>query len=340
MYKRYNREQLQKFWGNFFANLKRIYKQENVGSIKDLLKAQFAFGNQSYFRDGTDPLFSFKKYVDRDQSVSYVFIDEREKIELQVNEEVIKLLNGKLKNNKVVPKWDSVLDVLFQEYQNWEFRTIGGKPYVVYDIETLYAAMNLKWLAFELGYTINSSDQGQSFERLFKYVEKEAIKKYVDFLLDFDGYIVWFNNIGFDNIVIWYNAGYSEDIIQKLHDKSVDLFYYLRNLTNKRMWLNKVATALVGLQKTLSGGWSEWADLLKDRLATGSLESLKKVKDYCKWDVKMTLWVLLYLYKFWEFFIEWEQYLFDEKEFILLSKDMKKQQTSTQPQKEIYSWLF
>ncbi|MFA7284255.1 MAG: ribonuclease H-like domain-containing protein [Candidatus Absconditabacterales bacterium] len=301
-------------------------RQENAGNVKDFLKSQFTFGNQTYYRDGTNPVFRFtKEHPSGQEYPSYIFVDEREKIELYVDNDTIKNLTNKLKSDKVIPKGDSLLDILFKEYQEGGFRTILGKPYVVYDIETLYATMNLKGLAFELGYTITSSDTGESFDKQFKYIEKQAIQKYVDFLLDFDGYIIGFNNIGFDNIVIGYNAGYTEEIINRLHAKSIDLFYYLRNLTNKRMGLNKVATALVGLQKTLSGGGSEGSDLLKDWLSTGNAESLKKVKEYCKGDVKMTLGVLLYLYKFGEFFIDGEQYCFNEDEFFSSGRDIKKQ---------------
>jgi hypothetical protein len=315
-------------------------RQENAVHIKDFLKAQFTFGDQTYYRDGTDPLFRFYKETNpKDQTISYIFIDEKEKIELLVGDETMKQLTNKLKSNNAIVKGDSILTILFDEYQQENYRTIAGKPYVVYDVETLYATMNLKGLAFELGYTITSSDYHTSFERLFKYVEKDAIKKYVDFLLDFDGYIIGFNNIWFDNIVIAYNAWYGQDVIDKLNEKTIDIFYYLRNLTNKRMGLNKVATALVGLQKTLVWGWAEWVELLKDWLATGNTDSLKKVKEYCKWDVKMTLGVLLYLYRFWEFFIDWEQYNFNEEDFITLGKEIKKQEVKNKKEGNT-DWLF
>lgn len=338
MYKRYNRSQLQSFWWNFLYNLKRILRQENAAHMKDFLKAQFAFGEQSQYRDGTEPLFRFQRFSNNDGSVYYVFIDEKEKIELYVDDEVLRNITTKFKSNTWANKWDSVLDVLFQEFQTEQYRTINGKPYVVYDIETLMAIPNLKNLEFQLGYTITSSDYLQSFDRQFKYVEKAAIKKYVDYLLAFDGYIVGYNNIWFDNIVIAYNAGYDQKEIDILNNKTIDIFFYLRNLTGKRMWLNKVATALIWLWKTLWWWGSEWAELLKDRLATQNTESLKKVKEYCKWDVKMTLWVLLYLYKFGEFFIDDNQYNFNEEDFISLWKELKKQEVKKSNANS--NWLF
>jgi hypothetical protein len=42
------------------------------------------------------------------------------------------------KNNK------SVLEIITEAYQAGEFREILGKPYLVYDIETLYATNDLR----------------------------------------------------------------------------------------------------------------------------------------------------------------------------------------------------
>lgn len=338
MYKRYDYEQLQAFWGGFFYNLKKILKQENVRQLQDFLKNQFTFGDETYYREGSEAIFRFSKHENGDK-ITYVFSDEKEKIELVVDPEAIRKINSFLKTKNSHIKGDSVLDVLFQEYQEEKYRTINNKPYVVYDIETLYATASLKGLAFELGYTMTSSESTEAFDKQFKYVDKESIKKYVDYLLDFDGYIIGFNNIGFDNIVIAYNAGYGQDIIDKLNDKTIDIFYYLRNLTNKRMGLNKIASALIGLQKTLTGGGMEWVELLKDWLSTGNKSSLKKVKDYCKWDVKMTLGVLLYLYKFGEFFIDGKQFNFNEEEFIALGRENKKNDTKTK-NNDNKIWLF
>ena len=226
MYKRYDYEQLQTFGGSFFYNLKKILKQENARQIQDFLKNQFTFGDETYYREGSDALFRFKKNQN-DDGVSYVFIDEKEKIELLVDTNVIKKINSFLKSKNSHIKGDNVMDVLFQEYQEEKYRTINNKPYIVYDVETLYATASLKGLAFELGYTITSSESNEIFDKQFKYVDKESIKKYVDYLLDFDGYIIGFNNIGFDNIVIAYNADYGQDVIDKLNSKTIYIFYYL-----------------------------------------------------------------------------------------------------------------
>lgn len=343
MYRRYSRDQLQTYGWWFLSNLKRIVTQEKAIGIKDFLKNQFTLGTQVQYRDGTEPLFRciLNGNDKTTGEKTYTLIDEKEKIELIVDNTILSYLHNTLKSNKqIATTGESLLDQLFQEYQQWSYRTINDKPYIVYDIETLYAIGDLKNLPFQLGYTLTSSDHQEFIDQQMKYVEKDAIKKYVDHLLAFDGYIIWFNICWFDNIVIAYSAWYGEDEIAQLNAKSLDIFYYLRNTTNKRLWLNKVATALIGLQKTLAGWWEEWSELLKDRINNGNEHSLKKVKEYCKWDVKMTLGVLLYLYAFWEFFIDWEQYCFDEQWFLEQSRDNKPHAGKKQTMISTKDWLF
>jgi hypothetical protein len=67
--------------------------------MKDFLKAQFTFGEQSQYRDGTEPIFRFQKFNNKDNSVYYVFIDEKEKIELYVDDEILKNITIKFKSN-------------------------------------------------------------------------------------------------------------------------------------------------------------------------------------------------------------------------------------------------
>jgi predicted PolB exonuclease-like 3'-5' exonuclease len=40
----------------------------------------------------------------------------------------------------------------------------------------------------------------------FTYIDPEGYKKFFDFLLNYDGYIIGWNQIGFDNPVTAYNA--------------------------------------------------------------------------------------------------------------------------------------
>jgi hypothetical protein len=71
-------------------------------------------------------------------------------------------------------------------------------------------------------------------------------------MLDFDGYIVGFNSIAFDNIVSVYNGEGNDDDIKKLNEKSIDLFLFVRATTGKRLGLNKIAEALVNVSKTIT----------------------------------------------------------------------------------------
>ncbi|GHV23347.1 hypothetical protein FACS189428_6740 [Clostridia bacterium] len=75
-------------------------------------------------------------------------------------------------------------------------------------------------------------------------------------MLNFDGYIVGFNQIYFDNPVSVYNAKLDEfataEAIKKLNEKSIDLYLFVRTLTGRRnLGLNRLATDLVGESKNL-----------------------------------------------------------------------------------------
>ncbi|MDR2540322.1 MAG: hypothetical protein LBD11_00665 [Candidatus Peribacteria bacterium] len=75
-------------------------------------------------------------------------------------------------------------------------------------------------------------------------------------MLNFDGYIVGFNQIYFDNPVSVYNANLDEvattEAIKKLNEKSIDLYMFVRTLTGRRnLGLNRLATDLVGESKNL-----------------------------------------------------------------------------------------
>jgi len=46
-------------------------------------------------------------------------------------------------------------------------------------------------------------------------------------------------------------VGGTEEDIQKINEKSIDLFLFVRAMTGKRIGLNKIAEALVSISKTL-----------------------------------------------------------------------------------------
>jgi uncharacterized protein YprB with RNaseH-like and TPR domain len=161
----------------------------------------------------------------------------------------------------------------------------------------------LKETKFAIGYSI-ISNENHSKNLKFKFISENSLKKFVNFLIDFDWYIVGFNNIYFDNPVIIYNTLWNDDLIEQLNKKSLDLFLFLWNLTGRRLWLEAVSQALIWIKKTLSS-WKEWEELLKQYQKTWDKSILEKVKSYCKNDVKMTLWILLYFLKKRKIFIDW-----------------------------------
>ncbi len=84
----------------------------------------------------------------------------------------------------------SIREILEEEFSNNEWRTINGKPYIVYDIETEnVTSTNLATHQFTIAYVM-FSETGE-----YKLITQENMKKFMDFLLNFDGYIIGFNHI-------------------------------------------------------------------------------------------------------------------------------------------------
>lgn len=314
MYKRFTVAQLTQISNKFLDNLESIFKKERVYTFKDLLKTLFKQGNEVIYWQWSEPSFRFIKHNDGTLTIT----DEKDRTEIILDTDGINALNALCKKDtsKITKNNKSVLEIITEAYQAGEFREILGKPYLVYDIETLYATNDLRWLEFELGYAIVSTDTNEDFHKNFKYVWPEWVKKFVDFCMWFDGYIVGFNNLAFDNPVIAYNAWLGEEEIEYLNSKSIDLFMFIWNIANRRIGLNKVATGLVGLVKVLEWGWLEWAKLILEYKKTWDKALLNKVKKYCKWDVEMTLWILLYFIKYLEFYLDGEHYTYTVEEFV------------------------
>ncbi|OQY39932.1 MAG: hypothetical protein B6229_02790 [Spirochaetaceae bacterium 4572_7] len=88
-----------------------------------------------------------------------------------------------------------------------------------------------------------------------------------------------------------------------INKKSLDIFYFIRNITGKRIGLNKISEAFIGIKKTLESG-AEGEVLRKKYKDTGDEKFLDEFKQYCKNDVRMTAFVLLYLLHFKKVFIE------------------------------------
>jgi len=167
MYKRFTVPQLTQISNKFLANLEGIFRKERVATLKDLLKLMFKQGESVIYRQGSEPLFSFA----RDGDV-LTLTDEKDRIELVLSPEDVIALNALCKKDtsKSTKNNKSVREILTQAYQDGQYRTILDKPYIVYDIETLYATNDLTTLVFELGYSICSLDEHEDFHRNFKYI--------------------------------------------------------------------------------------------------------------------------------------------------------------------------
>lgn len=102
---------------------------------------------------------------------------------------------------------------------------------MVYDIETTVVD-DLRSAKFLLAYAMRPlPDHTMDYE----CVMIEDLKQFVDAMLAFDGYIVGFNQIWFDNPVSIWNVGYGQKEIDILNAKSIDLYVFFQNLTKRRI---------------------------------------------------------------------------------------------------------
>lgn len=332
MHKVLTLKQLLELNNKMLFNLNKLYTSRKYTYFKAFIKDIFKESDSVYFFNWSHPTFRIIKEEDWNIKI----FDEIEKIELSLNQDDINQVHNLLKNEKKlktqIKSNKSILDTLFDSFSNWEFHTILDKPYIVYDIETTWNLSNLETVKFVMWYSFLSSDDEK--KNWYKYISTNNLTKFVDFLINFDGYIVWYNNIYFDNPVVCYNLGYSQEKIDILNSKSLDLFLFIRNLTWKRIGLNKVSTSLVSLKKTLSS-WLEWEELLKEYLKTGDEWLLSKVKRYCKNDVKMTLGVLLYFMKNKNINLDENSFEFEIDDLVRLWSQVRKTKDTKNDQKEI-----
>ena len=292
MYKSLSFEELSQIRTSFFSNLKNIYEKEWYAYFKQFLKKindgttdeiLYCSGNEVYFR------ICFK-----DDCIE--LIDEKQAIKLLVDEQTATKIHNHLKKKISNTGKKNIANALLERFSQENMKKYLWKHFLVYDIETIWNIQNLQQTKFMIGYVIDSADFEKWQPPKYKYVSRQNLDKFVKYLLEYDGYIVWYNNISFDNPVIVYNSSFpnKEELIKQINAKSLDLFEVYSKIFGKRIWLNAVATNIVGVSKTLSS-WAEGSQLLKIYDETNDQQALAKVKNYCKNDVKMTLTILLYL---------------------------------------------
>lgn len=312
MYKRFTLEELKTVQNSFINNFYSIAKKEYCQMPSDLFKKIFREGNDIYYFNRWEPLFRFSKMENND----VVLMDEREKVQVILDEQAKKDFQSMIKHflikKEKVHGQKSIEHILLDAFQEWFHTDILGKKYLVYDIETTGNLDDLKHMKFILAYSMEANEQ---HKMTYEYIDEEGLEAFVQKMLDWDGYIVGFNNIWFDNPVCIYNTWRSDEDLQRLNEKSIDLYVLIHSLTGKRMGLNKVSEALVAVSKTLASGL-EGEKLYKEFLETGDTELMETFKQYCKNDVRMTALVFLYLMHYQKVFIEWEEITFDLEDII------------------------
>jgi len=299
MYKTLSLEEIDSIKSPFFSNLKKIYEKEGFAYFKQFIK--------KINEDIVDEILYFSSWsvyfriILKENNLE--LIDETQAIRLKLDEKTITALHNRLKK-KINNVWKkNIANTLIEQFENENMSKYLWKHFLVYDIETIGNIQNLKETKFMVGYVIDSKDFEKWEKPKYKYISQANLDKFVKYLLDYDGYIVWYNNVWFDNPVIVYNSSFPENewekMIETINKKSLDLFFVYSKIFWKRIGLNAVATHIVWVSKTLSSG-AEWMQLLKEYEQTNDAKLLNKVKNYCKNDVKMTLTILLYLIYIWK----------------------------------------
>jgi len=287
----------------FFDHIATLQKKRKCLYFRDLVRMTCEESPRTYFFERGRAFF--RMYKNGDQ---YRLVDEVEKLDLRLDADDMNRLHNFMKDKgklKSVMRNQSMMDILLEAFAGWAHKTILWKPYIVYDIETTFGE-NIKGQQFEMLYSIDSSkDHTHGLE--YEYVDNDNVEDYARKVLDYDGWIIWYNSLHFDNPVLCKTVWYTQEQLEEIQRKSLDPFKLLHALTWRRMSLSNVSKALVGTGKTL-GSWAEWSEYLKKYKETGMEKYLEKVKEYCKNDVEITLWVLLYMLEYKHIQLDWKQY--------------------------------
>ncbi len=297
MYKTLSFEEIKSLRSSFFPNLKKTYESEGFAFFKQFIK--------KINDDIIDEILYFASWEVKFRIVLKDFdleiIDESSNIRLKLDDDTILKIHNFLKKKVDNKGKKNISNTLIERFEQEDMCDYLWKDFLVYDIETIWNIQDLKSMKFMVAYMIDSKDLKKWQVPKYKFVWRTSIDKFVDYLYNYDGYIVWYNSIAFDNPVTVYNSSFDNhhNIIQELNKKSLDLFYVYSKIFWKRIWLDAVASNIVWVSKTLSS-WAEGANLLKEYEETQDQKALAKVKNYCKNDVKMTLTILLYLIFNWK----------------------------------------
>ena len=330
MYKKFTIEELSTIQNNLIPHLYTIIQREKCQWINDFFKIAFHEWNEVMFFDRGNPLITIQ-FINNQIFIS----DEVDNIQIQIpaNEKwELNRLMIRYISKKQRQIWQRTIEqILMDAFIKWEFFNILWKPYLVYDIETSLISWEVSSQNFPEYYLWFSMEESEQGKMTYTCIMKDDLKKFVEKMINFNWYIIWFNQIYFDNPVSVYNVWLTDKEVKIINDKSLDLYVFFQQLTGKRMWLNKISDSLVWVTKTLDS-WADVESLWKERNSSNDKKVLKKIQEYCKNDVRMTALVLLYLLHFKKVDIDNEDYTFDIEKFIELSKPDGKKQTTNQTQ--------
>ncbi|MDP2670224.1 MAG: ribonuclease H-like domain-containing protein [bacterium] len=312
MYKKLALDDILTIQTTLFHRLRSLCEQNRHQYLKGFIQAMVSESERAYFFRDNRPIFGFFPQEDGGLRL----IDETEYIELSMSAADVERLHNILKDQQTMraaQQQQTVFDELKSQLRTGSLHRFGDKPFLVYDIETT-SDSRLGGQKFAIAYLLDTAqDRATKFE--YEYVDEEALAAFGQRLLDYDGWIIGFNHISFDNPIVMQQAGFSSAELDVVQQKSLDPFQLVRRLTGRRMSLNAMATALLGVGKTLSSG-AEGQQLLEKRQKTNDQKALQKVREYCKNDVEITLGVFLYMLHYQELHLDGTHYTIDEPTFL------------------------
>ena len=322
MYKKFTMEELTTIQNNLIPHLYTVIQREKCQWVNDFFKIVFRNWHEVMYFDRGNPLLNIQ-HIDNDIYIT----DEVDNIQIQIPADDKSSLNRlmiRYISKKQRQIWQRTIEqILMDTFVEWKFYSALWKPYIVYDIETALISWEVNEKNFPEYYLWFSMEEVEAGKMEYSCIMMENLKDFVQKLIDFDGYIIWYNQIYFDNPVSVYNVWLTNSEVKILNEKSLDLYVFFQQLTWRRMWLNKVSDSLVWVSKTLDS-WADVESLWKQRKETDDKKILKKIQEYCKNDVRMTALVLMYLLHFKKVDIDNEEYTFDIDKFLELSRPMEK----------------
>ncbi len=326
MYKKFTLEELSTIQNNLIPHLHTIIQREKCQWVNDFFKIAFREWNEVMYFDRWNPLITIQ-LIDNQIHIA----DEIDNIQIQMPMNEKSELNHLMIHyisKKQRQIWQKTIEqILMDAFVEWKFYDILWKPYLVYDIETALISWEVSQANFPEYYLWFSMEEFEPGKMTYSCIMKENLEGFVQKMLNFDGYIIGYNQIYFDNPVSVYNVWLTKNEVEILNQKSLDLYVFFMQLTGRRMWLNKVSDSLVWVKKTLDS-WADVESLWKERKSNNDNKILKKIQEYCKNDVRMTALVLLYLLHFKKVDIDNEDFTFDIEKFIELSKPTDKKPTT------------